>query len=143
MTCKDCRAEGVATKRPAPHPGPRCATHHRAWRHRQRAQAHGRRLVADFGITSEQYWAIYAAQNGKCFICQVATGKSKRLAVEHDHTLCDDHPPENGCPRCIRGLTCSRCNRLIAFLGVDALCRAIQLLTDPPARRLLTGSPSG
>ena len=40
--CKDCEP---GSKRPAPHPGPRCATHHRARRRAVSAAAHGRRLV--------------------------------------------------------------------------------------------------
>ena len=96
-----------------------------------------------YDITPEQYWALYEAQGGRCFVCRVASGKSKRLCVEHEHGFCDDHPPERGCPKCIRALTCGRCNRLVAFLGVDALARAIRLISDPPARRLLTSMSSG
>lgn len=135
--CKDCLTEGVTTIRLVKHPGPRCTTHHRGWLKRNKDLAHGRRLVSGFGITSKQYWELHKAQGGKCFICQIATGASKLLAVEHEHGLCDDHPPEQGCPRCIRCLSCGRCNRLIAFLKVDALRRAIEVLTDPPARKIL------
>lgn len=142
--CKDCPPE---TQRPTPHPGPRCATHHRAWRKRSQLLAHGRRVESGYQITSEQYWALYEAQGGRCHVCRKASGKSKRLAVEHDHRKCADeaaaaglpppHPPEKGCPNCITCLACGRCNRLVAFLDVPALCRAIQLLTDPPARKVL------
>jgi hypothetical protein len=140
--CKDCVIEGVTTLRPTPHPGPRCSTHHRAWRQRAKNLAHERHLAADFELTPEQYWMLYAYQNGLCFICRKASGKSKRLAVEHEHGLCDDHPPDHGCLRCIRALCCGRCNRLVAFLDVEALCRAIELLTDPPARKLFGSSLS-
>jgi Recombination endonuclease VII len=133
--CKDCPP--AANRRPAPHPGPRCATHHRDWSKRNKDLAHGRRVENGYGITVAQYWELYAAQGGRCFVCRKATGATKRLAVEHEHGLCDDHPLENGCPRCIRALTCGRCNRLVAFLDVEALCRAITLLTDPPARKVL------
>lgn len=138
--CVDCVAEGRHSMRPTPHGGPRsplCVTHHRERKKARSAAAHGRRLEKNFGITDEQYWELYRLQGGKCFICGVASGRSKRLAVEHEHGLCDDHPPEQGCPRCIRCLSCGRCNRLVAFLGVEALCRAIQNLVDPPARKWL------
>lgn len=144
--CVDCVAEGtdpkctrkIATKSDgSPQPGPRCVTHWRARKRQVSAAAHSRRLESNFGITDAQYWELYAAQGGRCFICQIASGKTKRLAVEHEHGLCDDHPPEQGCPRCIRCLSCGRCNRLIAFLGPEALARAIQVLVDPPARRVL------
>lgn len=144
--CKDCVAEGIdqkgarklATKPDGSlRPGPRCVTHWRARKRQVSSAAHSRHLEKNFRITEALYWALYAAQGGRCFICRIATGKSKRLCVEHEHGLCDDHPSEQGCPRCIRCLSCSRCNRLIAFLGVEALCRAIQVLTDPPARKIL------
>lgn len=147
--CKDCVVDGVTTNRPLADgvPGPRCTTHARAWRKRSQRLAHERRLESDFQISAEVYWALYEAQGGKCFVCAVATGKSKRLAVEHDHRKCADeaatiglpppHPPEKGCPNCINALTCSRCNRLVAFLNVEQLARAIQLLVDPPARKIL------
>ncbi len=31
------------------------------------------------------YWALYEFQGGKCYVCQVATGKKRRLAVDHEH----------------------------------------------------------
>lgn len=141
VQCKDCLTEGVTSTRaidPSSGPrSPRCATHYRAWRKRARELAHGRMVQKTYGITPEQYRALYEAQGGRCAICQVANGKTKRLAVEHEHGLCDDHPPDHGCPRCIRCLSCGRCNKLIAFLGPEALARAIRILLDPPARKIL------
>lgn len=138
LVCKDCLTEGISTNRPAIHPGPRCVTHYRAWKRRSGQVSHARHIQNVYGITEEQYNALYEAQGGRCFVCGVATGASKRLAVEHEHGLCDDHSPERGCKRCIRGLCCGRCNRLVAFLGVEALTRAIQLIVDPPARKILS-----
>src|SRR5690606_35002465 len=84
-----------------------------------------------------QYETLYRAQGGRCYICQRATGKSKNLAVDHDHSHC---PREQGCKDCVRGLLCSRCNH--DLLGhcrdsVEMLQRAIDYLKDPPARRIL------
>lgn len=140
--CPDCVAEGVTTKRP-PHPDsgprkPRCATHHRAWRKRAQSNAHARMVQFVYEMPQETYDALYEAQGGRCFICRVATGKTKRLAVEHDHNCTQGHPPDRGCPKCWRALTCGRCNRLVAFLGPEALARAIELLVDPPAQRMFT-----
>lgn len=143
MTCVDCLAEGVTTKRPIASGvrKPRCATHTRARRKQTKVDNHGRSIFSRYRMTPEQYARLYAFQNERCFICGKATGAAKRLAVEHEHNLCDDHPPEHGCPRCWRALCCGRCNKLVAFLGVEALQRAIKLLTDPPARRLF--NPDG
>ena len=140
MTCIDCTAEGVTTVRPTPHGGPRsplCVTHHRARRKRTSARRHELRLESDFGITAEQYWALYEAQGGVCYICQIATGRTKRLTVDHDHSCTEEHPPEKGCPKCIRGLVCSFDNELIGRRGPDALRRAAGYLEDPPARYIL------
>lgn len=146
--CKDCVAEGIDPKGARKlamkpdgqlQPGPRCITHHRARKRHLRDVAHGRRLESNFELTPEQYWALYALQGGKCFGCRRATGKTKRLAVDHDHELAAEHghPPEKGCIRCVRALLCSPCNQIIGRLGVEALCRLIQVLTDPPARKWL------
>lgn len=135
--CKDCDAEGVTTLRPASFSGPRCATHHRAVVRQRKTRAHARRTEATFGITGEQYWALYEAQGGRCYICQWARGVTKRLAVDHDHKRCPDHPDDQGCIECVRALLCGPCNQTIGRLGVEALQRAITVLSDPPAQKIL------
>lgn len=115
--CKDCKAEGQRTIRPAPHPGPRCHTHHNAAKRNRRLAAKVRRVEQTYGLTGEQYDALYAFQGGKCALCQVARGTSgKRLAVDHDHhqAMLDGHDPDKGCPKCVRGLVCSTCNDVLA-----------------------------
>jgi hypothetical protein len=87
------------------------------------------RILAIYGITAEEYWAIYQAQDGRCYICRKGTGARKRLSVDHDH--------ESGE---IRGLLDQPCNRNV--LGhlrddVQALQRAIDYLTHPPARKVI------
>lgn len=70
---------------------------------------------AVFGITSEQYNAMLAAQNELCAICKKPetikrNGKVKRLAVDHDHrTLV------------IRALLCHRCNVALGYFNDDPL----------------------
>lgn len=125
--CKDCYPDGPdpwtqkKNYRPAPHPGPRCATHHRSKRRAQREAARALRLLKTYGITLEQYDALYAAQGGVCFICQRATGKSKKLAVDHDHAT-----------GYVRGLLCSVCNNTLGHLRDDekAAYRIYQYLMD-------------
>lgn len=123
--CKDCAAEGVKTRRPAPHPGPRCTTHHRARRKQLSERRHGSYVQKTYGITAEQYWALHEYQGGRCYICRRATGRTKRLAVDHDH--------ETGY---VRGLLCMRCNRdVVGHLRDDpeALERGAAYLRQPPA----------
>ncbi|MCU1418524.1 MAG: hypothetical protein JWP32_2698 [Schumannella sp.] len=150
--CKDCVDEGIVTQRKLAtktdgslEPGPRCVTHHRAARKVRSHKAHAKRTEANFGLTADQYWAIYAMQGGKCFGCQHATGKTKRLAVDHDHALALEHghDPKQGCPRCVRALLCGPCNQIIGRLGVEALLRLVQVLVDPPARKWLAADLPG
>ena len=140
-TCIDCRAAGVKANRPTPHGGPRsplCVTHWRERRRRNRKRAHDRHVEKRYEITGEEYDALYEAQGGKCYGCQKATGKSKMLAVEHEHGKqgCD-HPPEVGCRKCIRCLACGPCNETLGRYDVKALARLITILTNPPAQQIL------
>ena len=133
--CKDC---DPATKRPrpAPHPGPRCATHHRERQKAAREANHGRHVARTYNLTPEQYQAILDAQGGQCAGKCGATGRTKKLAVDHDHSCC---PGPVSCGRCVRGLLCSRCNRFIGHLrdGVESLRGLADYLENPPARRVL------
>lgn len=143
--CKDCIAEGVTTYRATPHGGPRsplCVTHYRARRKQTRARAHALRVEKVYGISAVEYWEIYAAQGGKCFVCQRANGATKRLAVDHDHDVAEHecgHDRDVGCRNCIRGLLCGPCNELVGKYPVEALLRAVVLLTNPPAQEVLNG----
>lgn len=119
--CKDCVEQGVASRRPAPHPGPRCTTHHNEARRNRRLAAKVRRVEKTYGLTGEEYDALYAFQGGRCAVCRRATGARKRLAVDHDHhqAMLDGHSPDTGCPRCVRGLVCSTCNDVLAHFRSD------------------------
>lgn len=123
--CVDCVREGVTTKRKTPHPGPRCTSHHRLVKKARSQGTWEARILATYGITAEEYWAIHAAQGGRCAICGKGTGATKRLSIDHDH--------ESGI---VRGLLDSNCN--VHVLGHlrdsrEALQRAIDYLDSPPA----------
>lgn len=140
-TCIDCLRDGITTvrkidSRSGPR-SPRCTTHMRAKKKATRDRAHGRHIEAEFGMSSEVYWMMYEAQGGRCWICRIATGKGKRLTIDHDHNCTEGHPPERGCPMCWRGLICSYDNVLIGRRGPDALRRAADYLENPPARKIL------
>lgn len=96
-------------------------------------------LQRRYGITPNEYRALYYAQGGKCYVCRSATGKARRLGVDHDHLTGE-----------VRGLVCTgsinamTCNRLIAIYGRDQLLRAAAMLTDPPpARHVLVAMRAG
>jgi hypothetical protein len=129
--CKDCASEAggapLIRPRPAPHPGPRCTTHHRIAVAAAKARAHDRHVAKTYGLAPGAYELLHAYQGGRCAICQKATGKARRLAVDHDHQTGE-----------VRGLLCKPCNYvLLGRYGADALARAIAYLADPPARRAL------
>jgi hypothetical protein len=79
-----------------------------------RAQAHGVDLDRLIG------WM----RDPRCDLCDrtLYTGKGKGGAcgfnIDHDHSHCD---ALTGCPECVRGLTCGRCNNCLG--GVETLLR--------------------
>jgi hypothetical protein len=153
--CKDCRAE-IAVRpgqkspvklRPAPHPGPRCATHHRVEALRRKKAAQARRRESVYGLTNVDHDALLVLQGGACAICQKARGVRRALAVDHDHELArqHDHDEDKGCRECVRGLLCKRCNRLLGEFRDDpeTFERAAAYLRYPPmadVRASRTGS---
>lgn len=139
--CKDCVAEGyTATKRPAPYPGPRCASHDRMVKRERRVARAVKHVETTYELTDEEYNALFEFQGRRCYICRRATGATKRLAVDHDHRLpCTaEHGQKRGCRKCVRGLLCSLCNDTIAHLRDDpeAGARIASYLEVPPWRRL-------
>ncbi len=107
----------VKKARPAPHPGPRCTTHHRVVRKRRQEAAADSKRVVRYGITGTAYRALLEAQGGCCAGCGIKPGpKAKRLAVDHDHIQArlDGHPHDQACMNCIRGLVCHKCNSTLA-----------------------------
>lgn len=77
--------------------------------HLQKARA----LRDSFGMSLKDFQAMHEAQDGKCAICGTKDagthrGKSKALAVDHDHKTGK-----------IRGLLCEACNQGIGKLKDD------------------------
>jgi hypothetical protein len=100
------------------------------WTPEQRARANEqvrrRKLVADFGITHQEYDELLAFQQSVCAICKrpeqrMFRGKLRRLSVDHDHATGK-----------IRGLLCSECNLALGLLGddVEVFRAAIEYLTE-------------
>lgn len=128
-TCKDCVTEGVTSQREAKFPGPRCFTHHKAFKKAQKARNHERSVQAAYGLGPGDYERLLEAQGGHCAIagCR-ATGRTKRLAVDHHH--------ESGE---VRGLLCGPHNRTIGynFDSPEAFDSLAEYLRNPPARAVL------
>ena len=70
---------------------------------------------------------MYLFQGGLCAICRRASGKTRRLSVDHDHKT-----------GLVRGLVCRPCNDFLGWIMDDpeAGRRLYQYLTNPPAKML-------
>lgn len=109
-----------------------------------------RGIWVKYEVLPVEYRALYLAQLGRCFICQVARGKhpddpkgggGRRLGIDHNHLI-------HG-KRAVRGLLCSgslsadTCNRMIARYSLPALHRAIIHLREAPAQSVFAALEAG
>jgi hypothetical protein len=108
-------------------------------RRESKQKTHDRNIESE-DFTAADYWQLYEMQDGHCavYTCR-AQGKSKFLAVEHDHKCEMGHDPSRWCRVCVRGLTCSMHNEWIGRTGdnpeiFDSLAN---YLRNPPARETL------
>lgn len=124
--CKGCKS----TTRVLGHPGPRCATCWREETKRRKDAAHGNYVAKTYGVTEAEYDLLYRSQGGRCAICRRATGKARRLAVDHNHKTGE-----------VRGLLCKPCNSygigMFARDEPEIFDRAAEYLRNPPAREVL------
>lgn len=61
-----------------------------------------------YGITIDDYDAMFRSQNGVCFICKTVETNGRMLCVDHCHKT-----------KKVRSLLCSPCNSLIGFAQED------------------------
>lgn len=94
----------------------------------RKAAARALRLEKTYGLGPGQYEAMYAAQGGVCALCKVATGKTKALAVDHDHKT-----------GFVRGLLCGPCNKILGHArdDTDYFHRCVGYLLSPPAHKTI------
>lgn len=85
------------------------------------------RLKRQYNLELSQYLNILILQNGVCKICKRTDPSDKALAVDHDHDCC---PGRTSCGKCVRGLLCGPCNKMLGYLNDD-----VQRLND--AKRYL------
>lgn len=99
-----------------------------------------------YNLPWDKYEEMLAAQGGRCAICQ---RKSKRFHVDHDHACC---PGKVSCGKCVRGLLCLMCNRVLlgsicqetrkgSDHAIGVLERAITYLWKNGAERIVQGIP--
>ena len=78
----------------------------------ERRRKAGYHLKQKYGISIEQYEEMLEKQGGGCAICGKGPSKSRRLAVDHDHSCCSS---DMTCGGCLRGLLCTTCNVWLGF----------------------------
>lgn len=117
---------------------PQCKTCRAEWGHAhylvnveaRRESQRWREIKFAYGITKDQWLALFEAQSGLCGICRTPLSKARgtraraiRTTVDHDHDT-----------EVIRGLLCGPCNLGIGFLRHDAnlLAAAMAYLSKPP-----------
>lgn len=83
------------------------AQHYRKNKTRYRDNARRDHLLAKYGMTIEQFDALYELQGGRCAICRVET--EKKLNVDHCHNTGR-----------VRGLLCWPCNSSLGKFNEDA-----------------------
>lgn len=75
------------------------------------------------GIAVEELQRMYEAAGHACQVCGIRedelTDKYATLAIDHDHRCCpgkrDGGSRRRACGKCVRGLLCPRCNKLLTL----------------------------
>jgi hypothetical protein len=75
-------------------------------------------LRSHHGMRPEDWDALWAAQDGRCYLCgdELNPGPGRHVHIEHDHSCC---PLFRSCSTCRRGLACKRCNSAIGLADDD------------------------
>ncbi len=129
-TCKDCQS----TTRPAPKPGPRCASCWRIKYQAERKRAHDTRVTNLYGLLPGEYEKLLATQGGVCCLCLKPFSR-KRGSVDHDHAV----ELLLGVRASVRGIIHSWENTILGRMRDDAewFERIAEYLRSPPAQRHL------
>ncbi|WP_043470342.1 endonuclease VII domain-containing protein [Kitasatospora sp. MBT66] len=108
--------------------GPRGRVCEKCRKATSRASSRAARLQAAYGLSAQDYQALFEAQGGRCAICRET--RRTNLAVDHCHKT-----------EAIRGLLCQRCNGQLLARGArdrpEVLRRAADYLEDYPAWKVL------
>jgi hypothetical protein len=95
-----------------------------------------------YGMEAEDLHGMYLRQGGRCYLCNdpllAILGK---FAIDHDHKCCPG--AGRSCGRCVRGIACPPCNKLIGAAqdDPDRLRRVADNL-EAVTHRLSNSSPA-
>lgn len=81
-----------------------------------------------YGISSDQFDAMLAAQGGCCKACGSPETDGKYWHMDHDHDCCPTST--RTCGKCVRGILCHGCNTALGNVGdnVERLKKLIDYL---------------
>lgn len=85
-------------------------------RYRERHPNSGRCRQWRHGVSPDDLAAMWAAQDGRCYLCGDQLPSLAQSAIDHHHGCC---PARTSCRFCRRGLACLNCNSLIGMAGDD------------------------
>jgi hypothetical protein len=89
----------------------------RAWRAKNPQKGAQYKRLSNYKLTPEMYQELYAKNNGCCHLCGTPDAPQKNgvsnLHIDHDHNCCSGRKT---CGKCVRGLICFSCNRMIGAL---------------------------
>lgn len=91
-------------------------------KHHKRKLKRWNNIRTRYGITKEQYYALFKAQSKRCAICKTTNPGKGGWTVDHDHTT-----------GAVRGILCATCNLMLG-LGEDSpkiFKRALEYLNGP------------
>lgn len=90
-----------------------------------------RTMKSRLGISRQEWDWLHAQQEERCALCGEPENKNSRLSLDHDHSC---HGPGRSCKKCIRGLLCDLCNRMLGLVEQRDLNRArfLDYLTARP-----------
>jgi Recombination endonuclease VII len=112
-------------KKYAADPGPQQAANRR-WKaaNRERDRLYNKMLNHGRDIEAV-IAAMWAAQDGRCYLCERPLTPGPDTVIDHDHTCC---PRTKSCAYCRRGLACRKCNALVGSADDDP--ELLQVITS-------------
>ena len=119
--CRECKSEMEQIRLADPERRTKRLAYKKEWREarREHLKQLDRNITASkYGITHEQYEAMFKAQNGLCAICgkpetRIIKGSLSLLSIDHDHATGK-----------VRGLLCQWCNRMLGAVENEAFVPA-------------------
>lgn len=122
--CQECNRRYTRARRRTPEH----QAYMREYNKRNRSKTRSRHLQNRYGITLEEFNAMFAEQDGLCAVCRKPE-TAKWMGTDRTRPLSVDHCHETGK---VRGLLCHSCNRILGLLNddPDRLRRALAYLEE-------------